>query len=402
MSTPEARKVPIPERAPDRPALLLARRLYDGRSVTPQENRVIAVNDGRIDALRRATAADLRRGDIPCHDIVAPGFIDLQINGAADAQFNFAPDPDTLARMAQGARAGGTAHILPTFITAPNRDYRRAIAAVQRAIADASPGILGLHLEGPFLSPLRPGIHSPAAIREPDDDDLRLLETARIGGPLLLTVAPERLPQGALARLARAGVIVFAGHSAASADRIACAERQGLRGATHLFNAMSQITGREPGVVGAVLTSDRLFAGLIADGHHVDWRNVALAVAMMPGRLCLVTDAMLTLAGSRVGFDLDGRAITLRDGRLTDATGCLAGAHVDMATCVRNMIAQCGVAPATALAMASGTPARALGLDDRLGAVAPGFRASLTCLSDDMTPKAVMVDGQLFPVDPPA
>jgi N-acetylglucosamine-6-phosphate deacetylase len=375
---------------------LIAKELFDGRTETVQENCLIELADGHISGLRPATEGERQGTDIPRYDIVAPGFIDLQINGAADAQFNFAPDPDTLATMARGARQGGTAHIMPTFITAPNRDYRHAMDAVRRAIAAGSPGILGLHLEGPFLSPLRPGIHTPDAIRAPDPDDLHALDSADIGGPLLLTVAPECLPDGSLARLSDAGVIVFAGHSAATADQIAAAQNHGLRGATHLFNAMSQITGRDPGVVGAVLTSRGLFAGIIADGHHVDWRNIALAAAMMPDHLCLVTDAMLTLAGSRDGFDLDGRAITLKDGRLTDAGGRLAGAHIDMASCVRNLIARCGVSRAAALAMASGHPARALGLGDRLGAVAPGYRASLTCLSEDLKPQAVVVDGQRF------
>lgn len=363
-----------------------------------RRDQIVTLADGLIVDVRPATAADALLPDITDHDIIAPGFIDLQINGAADAQFNFAPSCKTLARIAAGARQGGTAHILVTFITAPGQDYLRAISAVRGALTANVPGILGLHLEGPFLSSERPGIHPPGAIRQIESQDMDCLASAKLGGPLLLTLAPERLPPGALKRLSAAGLVVFAGHTAATADKIAQAERQGLRGATHLFNAMSQITGREPGVVGAVLTSDKLFASIIADGHHVDWRNIALAVRAMPDRLFLVTDAMLTLAGTTAGFDLDGRTITLTHGRLHDASGRLAGAHIDMIGCVRNLIDHCGTPLATALRMASGVPANALGIGLHLGAVRAGFRASLTCIADDLTVQAVLVDGERFEV----
>lgn len=379
--------------APNRTGHLLARQLYDGIADAPLPERVVSWQNGILRGIRPARAED---ADLPSHDIVAPGFIDLQINGAADAQFNFAPTSETLATMAQGARQGGTAHILPTFITAPGREYARAIEAAREAMAQNVPGILGLHLEGPFLSPERPGIHPAAAIRPLTADDLALLERADLPGPLLLTLAPECQPDGALERLRAAGIIPFAGHSAATADQIAEAEAQGLRGATHLFNAMSQITGREPGVVGGVLASHALSAGIIADGHHVDWRNVALAAKVMGGRLFLVTDAMLTLAGARTGFALNGREITLAQGRLTDATGRLAGAHVDMATNVRNVVQHCDLPLARALRMASGAPAQALGLGSALGAVAPGYRASLTCLTDTLEVRAVVSDGLHF------
>ena len=381
--------------AETRTARILARQLFDGVGATPRSDRVVEITEGKVSAIRPATADDARGQDITEHDIVAPGFIDLQINGAADAQFNFAPTVETLKTMAEGARQGGTAHILPTFITAPDTDYLRAISATEEAIRTRVPGILGLHLEGPFLSHDRPGIHDPAAIRSLEEDDLSALTSSDLA-TLLLTVAPEALPPGTMERLSNAGIRVFAGHSQATADQIAQAQAEGLVGVTHLFNAMSQLTGREPGVVGATFASQSLYAGIIADGHHVDWRNVALAARLMPDRLCLVTDAMLTLAGTQTGFELHGVEIRLEDGRLTDREGRLAGAHVSLVECLRNVVEHAGIELGTALKMLSTNPAHALGLERELGQLEVGKRASITCLSRDLKVTGVYVDGQDF------
>ncbi|WP_281824481.1 N-acetylglucosamine-6-phosphate deacetylase [Jannaschia rubra] len=374
---------------------ILARRCYDGIGDALRSDTVIEVETGRIVEIRPATGQDAGDRDLVAHDLVAPGFIDLQINGAADTQFNFDPTPDALARIARGARMGGTAGILPTFITAPGRDYVRAIGAVRTAIAEGVPGILGVHLEGPFLSPDRPGIHDPDAIRALEPADLDHLIAAK-AGTILLTVAPEELPNGMMARLAAAGLRVFAGHTAASADQIAHAEAEGLVGVTHLFNAMTQMTGREPGVVGAAFASRGLFVGLIADGHHVDWRNVATAIRLMPDRACLVTDAMLTLAGTATSFDLHGRRIELGDGRLTDATGRLAGAHISLTESLRNVLEHVGIGLPAALRLLTRNPGRALGLEDGTGTIAPGGPATLTCLTNGMEVAEVIIDGTRF------
>ncbi|WP_112323606.1 N-acetylglucosamine-6-phosphate deacetylase [Oceanibium sediminis] len=370
---------------------VFARTLYDGASEEAQRDMLIGIEGGRIAFITSGDAA----GASHFADIVTPGLIDLQINGAADVQFNDDPTVDALARIAQGAAEGGTAHILPTFITAPGRDYTQAIAAARAAIEAGVPGILGLHLEGPFLSPRRPGIHDPAAIRPMDSEDIELL-TQPFPGPLLLTVAPEELPEGAAQALTRAGVILFAGHSAATATEVEQAAAEGLSGATHLFNAMSQIGPREPGVVGAVLTSERMYAGIIADGHHVAWRNVALAARLMPDRLCLVTDAMRSLAGVETSFDLHGETIHLVDGRLTNDKGTLAGAHVAMDESLRNMIAQGIASPGAAVRMASHNPAAALGLQNALGSLRVGHRASLTLFDADMYAKMTICDGHVL------
>lgn len=373
-------------------ARVVAARLYDGAGVQALSDRTVEIAGGRIVAVRPATAAD-RRGAVEA-EVAAPGFIDMQINGAADALFNAAPNPATLARIAQGARAGGTAHLLPTFVTAPGEAWRAARAAAAQALAEGVAGVLGLHLEGPFLSPERAGVHPAAAMRPLADADVAAL-CAPFPGVLLLTLAPERAPPGAVARLAAAGLRVFAGHSAATAADIARAKAEGLAGVTHLWNAMSQLTAREPGVVGATLASGGLHAGIIADGFHVAWSNVALAARVLGDRLCLVSDAMPTLAGAADRFTLEGREIVLRDGRLTDAEGRLAGAQLPLDLAVRNMVAHAGATPAAALRMASGAPAAALGLAGELGRIAPGWRASLTLLDAGLRACAVVVDGVL-------
>ena len=371
------------------PTAIHARTLFDGRGGPPLRDHVVIMEGGRISAVRPAARGDTRAREV---EILAPGFIDLQINGAADAQFNFAPTVETIARIAAGARRGGTALCLPTFITAPDRTYETAIEVGREAISRGIPGVLGLHLEGPFLSVERPGVHPPSSIRTIEPQDIDILSRT-FPGPLLLTLAPEAQPGGIVHALTQAGRIVFAGHSAATASQLLAAEHEGLRGATHLFNAMSQMTVREPGVVGGILASKGLFAGIIADGHHVAWENVRIAAHLMPDRLCLVTDAMLTLSGRKTTFEIGDKTIRLAKGRLTDNTGRLAGAHVAMDESVRNMIRHAGTDPAVAVKMATSNPAHALGLGSKLGRIAVGYHANLTALSGEWGASEVWVCG---------
>lgn len=349
---------------------LLARTLYDGTGRPPQKDMVIEVRNGRFSRITPYAKGE-RPGELAEHAIVTPGLIDIQINGANDVQFNSQPTPEALRQIVIGAECGGTAWILPTFVTAPGQDYLKAMDVVRSAIAAGMPGILGLHLEGPFLNALRPGIHERPAIRKIEAADLAAL-SAPFPGPLLLTLAPEEAPEGAVRHMTEKGVIVFAGHSAATFADMQAAIRDGLKGATHLFNAMSQVLVREPGVAGAVLGSDRLFAGIIADGHHVHWNNVGLAIRLMPDRLCLVTDAMCTLASTRTEFVMHGETIRLVDGRLTNSDDTLAGAHVAMDESIRNVVGRGLASPELAVRMASRNPAAALGLEVDLGSILPG------------------------------
>jgi N-acetylglucosamine-6-phosphate deacetylase len=363
--------------------------LHDGVAEAPRRDMAVAVEGGRIAAL--CPAAEAPAG-APRFAVVAPGFIDLQINGGGGVLFNHAPEAATVARIARAARRGGTAHLMPTFITDAGTRYVQAIAAVAAARAAGVPGILGVHLEGPFLSPARPGIHPAHHIRPLVPEDVALLRAAPC--PVLLTLAPEAQPPALVAELAAAGVILFAGHSEASFEEMGAAAARGVRGVTHLFNAMSQLQGRAPGVVGAALTDPRLAAGIIADGHHVHPGNLGLAARAMGGRLFLVTDAMATLASDLAGFDLFGVPVRLEAGRLVSPEGTLAGAHLAMDEAVRGMVARAGLSLGRALAMASGNAARAIGLADELGRIAPGWRASLTCLDEALHARAVMIDGE--------
>lgn len=370
-----------------------AERLFDGLSDQPFPHRTVIINDGLIDEIVAGDPAlpdDAAYLDTP---ILAPGFIDMQINGARGLLFNDVLTVETISAMAAASRLGGAAYILPTFITARDQAYREAIDTVATARDQDISGVLGIHLEGPFLSPKRPGIHDASAIRQIESGDLDHLIECH-DGVRLITLAPEEQPAGTIQRLTAAGWTVFAGHSEASFDDMSLAADEGLRGITHLFNAMSQIAPRDPGLVGSAFDDRRLFAGIIADGHHVHPANLRLAVTCVGAeRLCLVTDAMPTLGSSETAFTLNGKTIHLENGWLTDAEGTLAGAHLSMIEAVRNMVRFTGISPADALRMASTAPADALGLDKELGRIAPGFRAGLTLLDVGLTVQGVIADG---------
>ena len=269
-----------------------------------------------------------------------------------------------------------------------------AIAAVRQAMA-LDPAILGIHLEGPFLSPARPGVHDPAAIRRPDVSDLETL-TSLGGGVTLVTLAPEEAPPGFVAALAEAGVRVSLGHSAATYEQTRQAFTDGLTGVTHLFNAMRPLGSRDPGPIAAALETPGCFYGLIVDGEHVHpaMLNLALRGAGQP---FLVSDAMPPVGGRRTDFTLYGQAIAMRDGRCVRCDGTLAGAALDMASAIRNCVTMLGLPLATALRMATATPARFLGLADSLGRLAPGYRADLVAFTPDtMSVAATWVAGTKF------
>lgn len=371
---------------------VFAQTLYTGEGQEPRPNQLLTLEGGHIASLEQVDGEAVPDETVRM-DIAAPGFIDLQINGAADVQFNDSPTVAAIERIAWGARQGGTAHILPTFITDAGDRYREAIAAVEAAITSDVLGVLGVHLEGPFLSPDRPGIHPARFIRQLEASDVAYIQAAQC--PILLTLAPERQNHALLRQLANAGITLFAGHTAATHNQMLNAIDTGLSGVTHLFNAQSQMAGREPGTVGTALMHSALRAGIIADGHHVHPQMLAMAARLMSERLFLVTDAMQTLAGEQTSFDLMGTMVGLEGGRLTGPNGTLAGAHLSMDEAVRNAVSFMGVSVAQALRMASGNAAKALGLQDELGQIAPGYRASITGLSNDLQAQSVIVDGLL-------
>jgi N-acetylglucosamine-6-phosphate deacetylase len=321
--------------------------------------------------------ARVPRRDLPEGAWLAPGFIDVQVNGGGDVLFNDTPTPAGIAAIVAAHRQFGTTALMPTLISDSAAKMREASAAVSAA-SGISPGVLGIHFEGPFLSSERAGVHDAAMFRAPAAEDLDLLRAHR-GGARLMTLAPECVPSGFIASLARAGVRVALGHSMASYEETQAAIAEGLTGFTHLFNAMRPLSAREPGPIAAALEDSRAFYGLIVDGAHVAPAMLRLALRGA-GQAMLVSDAMPPVGGRRHGFSLAGKPVRVEDGRCTTADGTLAGSVLDLASAVRNCVQLLDMTLSDALRLASAAPAAFLGLGDRLGHIAPGWRADLVAL----------------------
>jgi N-acetylglucosamine-6-phosphate deacetylase len=318
----------------------------------------------------------------------------VQVNGGGGVLFNDARNVDGLRTLAAAHRAYGTTGLLPTFITDTRERMAEAMDAMRDALAARVPGVLGIHVEGPFINPERKGVHNPAFMRPMEEEDIEILTSLK-GGLTLVTLAPERTGMEAVARLSSAGVLVCAGHTAGDYATIMEACRHGLRGFTHLYNAMPPLAGRDPGPVGAALDSRGTWCGLIVDGHHVSDAALRIAIAAKgPERMMLVTDAMSVTGTDLAGFELHGRRILRKDGRLTTEDGTLAGSDLDMAGAVRNTVQGLGLSLPDALRMASLHPAAFLRLDHELGRIAPGYRASLVLLDEDLQVRDTWIDGE--------
>ena len=365
----------------------MAEALVNARVMLPSGLRddVCVVIDGAdIRAVSSSPPADVRRIDLGGR-MLLPGFIDVQVNGGGGALFNDSPAVETIATIAAAHRRFGTTGLLPTLISDDLSVVEAAIAATDAAIEAGVPGVLGIHIEGPFLSPTRHGIHLTSKLRPLEDDFVDLLASAR-RGRTVVTLAPERATPGQIARLRQAGVIVSAGHSDADYATVRGAIDAGLTGFTHLFNAMSQLANRAPGMVGAALEDDATYAGVIVDGLHLHPATLRVAIrAKGADHLMLVTDAMPSVGSDAGEFMLQGRRITRDGDMLKSDDGVLAGSTLTMAAAVANMIEQGRVTLRQAAAMASATPARFLGLADRTGAIVAGLRADLVALDDDFT-----------------
>ena len=327
--------------------------------------------------------------------ILAPGFIDAQVNGGGGVLFNQSPDMAGLSAIAQAHRRHGTSGLLPTFITDRRERMDAAMAAVRQAMAAGAPGILGLHLEGPFLAQARKGAHDPALIRTMTDADVDQIIGAGIG-TLLLTLAAENAAPRQIRRLVDHGIIVSIGHSDATYDTARAAADAGASGVTHLFNAMSQLGHRHPGVTGAALDHGGLWCGIIADGHHVDASvlRLALRAKQGPAKLFLVSDAMPPAGSPGDSFELTGRKVQRRDGKLTLADGTLAGSDLTMDRAVRYAVNHLHQPLAEALRMASLYPAQFLRLDHFRGRIAAGMAADMVLLDDDLVVKQVWIGGE--------
>ena len=369
-----------------------ADRVFDGERWHGEA--AVLVRDGRIVSIGSAgeVPASWPQTRLPAGAFVAPGFIDLQVNGGGGVLLNDQPTVVAMRAIARAHRRYGTTACLPTLITDTREQLRTAIAAA-RSIAGQD-GVLGLHLEGPFISPRRPGVHRPDRIAKPDTGDLAELCELAGAGRSLVTLAPECVPDGFVRKLASSGVRVSIGHSEASAAVAMQAVSDGATGVTHLFNAMRALSARDPGIIGVALAEDRLTAGLIVDGFHIDPVSVRAAFAAKgSNRIALVTDAMPTVGTSLDRFELVGRTIRLVNGRLSTEEGTLAGAHLDMASAVRNAVSLAQIPLDHALRAASLTPARFLGLDNERGILIPGARADLVALTQELGVIATWVDG---------
>jgi len=356
-------------------------RLFDGTALL--RDRVVVIDAGRIATVTDRAPAGVVAETLPPETILAPGFVDLQVNGGGGVLFNDAITVDAMRRIAAAHAGCGTTTILPTLISGTRTQLRTALGAAEAAIGQQVPGVGGLHLEGPFIALARRGIHPASAITAITDEDVALLAAPR-PCKLLLTLAPEAVAPDRVTHLARAGVVVFAGHTDAGYEQASGALAAGAAGFTHLFNAMSQFAARAPGVVGAALAHRDAYAGIIVDGHHVHPAAVAAAFAAKgAGRLFLVSDAMATAASELDGFVLNGATIRLKNGRLTDEAGTLAGAHLTMAEAVRNAVRLAGIPLPDALRMGTATPAACMRLADR-GRLAAGCRADLVALDKEL------------------
>ena len=348
--------------------------VIDGKALLLQGERVQG-----IVALTEIPAA-ARQLDIGGH-VLAPGFIDLQINGGGGVLFGADPAADGIARIAAAHAAFGVTSWLPTLITSSTAAMAAARAAVVRSLqGGGQDGILGIHFEGPWLNPARKGVHPPAWLRRPAAADIDLLAPGE-GAVTLVTLAPEQVAAGFIAGLRRRGIRIAAGHTEADEAHLAAARAEGLDLYTHLFNAMTPPQARAPGVVGAALADPEAYCSIIVDGFHVHYANVAIAWRCKPpGRLLLVSDAMPPVGSADESFLLDGAPVLVRGGRCTTADGTLAGSAVGLATAVANCVRHVGIPLAEALRMASTYVADYLGLGDRLGRIRPGYRADLVVL----------------------
>ena len=372
-------------------ALLNGRLLLDGRFV---EGMAVVLEGDRIASVRNEAVLpseyesyDLEGG------LLVPGFIDTQVNGGGGVLFNDAPTVETIRTIGRAHRTYGTTGFLPTLISDDLHVIRSGIEAVEAAIDQGVPGVLGIHIEGPFLNEHRKGIHDADKIRSLDEEGYDVL-TSMKRGRTMVTVAPECTTPEMIARLVAAGVIVSAGHSNGSYAEVSAAIAAGLSGVTHLFNAMSPLGAREPGVVGAALEGDSTWCGIIVDGQHVSPATLKVALRCKPhDKLMLVTDAMPGVGWGAKEFNLQGKRITARDGACFDEDERLAGSDLDMAWAVRNAVELLDLPVETAFAMASAAPATFLGLERERGTIATNYQADLALLGDDLIVRETWIGG---------
>ncbi|WCN08685.1 N-acetylglucosamine-6-phosphate deacetylase [Marinomonas mediterranea] len=370
---------------------LNVKRLFDGEQWL--SNQKVSILEDKIGAIR---PIEQPIPDGNYIDILAPGFIDVHVNGGGEILFNHTPSLDALKAIIKSHAQFGTVAMMPTLISDDYDIMVQAHEAVCAALKQNVGGILGLHYEGPYLNPIRKGVHNEDKLRAPNEERLfKILDVVK-QGKLMVTLAPEKVPQGFIEKLVNEDAIVCIGHSAATYDEAIAAVESGARGFTHIFNAMTPLTSREPGVVGAALQSHaKTWCGLIADGHHVHPATMRIAIAAKGcEHIMLVTDAIQSVGSDKSELPFLGKKIHRKNGKVTTEDGTLAGSDLDMASAVRNTINLIQRTPAEALQMASLRPAEFLGIDDRFGRIKTGYQASIVALNQNYHVDRTWIDGK--------
>ncbi|MBP1652016.1 MAG: N-acetylglucosamine-6-phosphate deacetylase [Bacteroidetes bacterium] len=342
------------------------------------EDHVVLSENGRITDIvsQKAIPAHATIHDLNGADLV-PAFIDLQIYGGNGRYFPVLPDVESIKATYEYCKAGGAAYFMITIPTQSPEIILQSIAAVKEYWEQGGEGCLGLHLEGPYISPEKNGAHLPKYIKAPTSEDIDWILTHGAGIVKMMTVAPERWDPALINRLQEAGVLVSAGHSNGTYQQLYQSFDNGITTCTHLFNAMSQLQSRAPGMVGAIYDHPHVHASVVADGIHVDFNTIRISKKIMGNRLFLITDAVAGSHGEDYGFHWNTES-----GRYEDANGTLSGSALTMLEAVQNCIAQVGIAPQEALRMAAAYPAVVAGLSMELGRIAPGFRTAMLVLDE--------------------
>lgn len=369
-------------------------RIYTGHEIL--DNHAVVITDGLLERVcpRDALPADIALRDVS-GALIAPGFIDLQLNGCGGVQFNDDIDAlsvETLEIMQRANEKSGCTSFLPTLITSSDALMKRAIDTMRAYKSKHQHQALGLHLEGPWLNKAKKGTHNPDLIRLPDPALVRYLcDNADV--ITKVTLAPENAGDAVIRQLTQAGIIVSAGHSNATYDEAKAGFRAGVTFATHLYNAMPAFAGREPGLIGALFDAPDVYCGIIADGLHVHYANVRNAKRIKGNKLVLVTDATAPAGAEIDKFIFAGKTIYYRDGLCVDENGTLSGSAITMIESVRNAVEQVGIALDEALRMATLYPAQAMGVDKQLGTVEAGKVANLTVFTRDFKIIKTFVNG---------
>lgn len=370
-------------------------RIFTGETFLSREN-VVIIEEDRINSIsNKLVESSVDRVVDLRNNILAPGFFDTQVNGGGGQLFNSLPNVETIETIGKAHRKFGTCNFLPTLISDDLSVVKKAIEAVDQAISSGVPGVIGIHIEGPFLNTDRKGIHDSEKFLELKKHHIDLLSSLK-NGKTLITLAPENASLELISELRNRGIIVAAGHTNASYATMQAALGAGIRGFTHLFNAMSQLGNREPGVVGAALEDQESWCGIIADGKHVSNAVLKIAFKCKPiEKFVLVTDAMPTVGSTSDSFQLQTKKIRSLDGVCIDETGILAGSDLNMAQAVRNAHVLCDMSIENALSSASLHPAQFMKVDAKIGRIVPGFLANLVTLTDNFQITNTWINGQL-------